>query len=39
VLSEQVAEGVKAPWLLLEKVTVPLGTVGVAEVSVTTAVH
>ena len=35
----QVLEGVKSPGLLLEKVTVPVGELGVAEVSVTNAVH
>lgn len=34
-----VFEGLKEPKLLLEKVTVPIGEVGLAEVSVTVAVH
>jgi hypothetical protein len=35
----QVVEGLKEPELLLEKVTVPVGELGVADVSVTKAVH
>jgi hypothetical protein len=38
-LSVQVAEGENEPELLLEKVTVPVGVVGVTEVSVTVAVQ
>jgi len=38
-LSVQVADGEKKPELVLEKVTVPAGELGVAEVSCTNAVH
>ena len=38
-LSVQVVEGLKDPELVLEKVAVPVGELGVAEVSVTNAVH
>jgi hypothetical protein len=38
-LRVHVFEGVKKPELLLENVTVLMGVVGVADVSVTVAVH
>jgi len=38
-LSVHVLEGLKEPGPLLEKVTVPLGEVGLTEVSVTVTVH
>jgi len=38
-LSVHVLVGLKEPELLLEKVTVPVGEEGVADVSVTVAVH
>jgi hypothetical protein len=38
-LRVQVFDGVKDPGLVLEKVAVPVGELGVAEVSVTNAVH
>jgi len=38
-LRVHVFEGLKLPGLVLEKVAVPVGELGVAEVSVTNAVH